>query len=281
MSNWRKGENSRLLVLQFQHQYQLWIYKVHSRKASIVLYALVHSEKFLIVPETIKQCVGSRTVSRNKFQAVGQATEKVQRPNIKCQWRGTNSWWQPADHRCCWQVMSESGMQYSSRYSGGLDSIHRWPAVQRLNCTCWEHPASAAHRAEDRTGRGHARECHWECEQWHSVFLTLKPVSVGISMNRKTDQHEEHAKIGRRRWLQRQHACYIVSQLCMINNRNSATVYRAKCGIRKPENFQHPTSSDVLRRSPFLWAEMDLHQIYTLAVLCGNPYTKNCLGILL
>jgi len=55
------------------------------------------------------------------------ATEKARRPYIKqrCR-RGTNSWWQLADRRCCRQVMSQSGMQHSVRYCGALNYRHRW-----------------------------------------------------------------------------------------------------------------------------------------------------------
>jgi len=73
----------------------------------------------------------------NKFQAIGSATKKARRPNIKCWWRGTNSWWQLADCRCCRQAMPDSGMQHSIRHCGALDCRHRWAVAQSLNSTRW------------------------------------------------------------------------------------------------------------------------------------------------
>jgi len=50
---------------------------------------------------------------------------------------GKNSWWQQADHRCCWWVMSEVGMQHSIMRCGALHCRHRWVVSQRLYCTRW------------------------------------------------------------------------------------------------------------------------------------------------
>ena len=58
-------------------------------------------------------------------------------PNIECWCRGTNSWWQPADRRCCRWAMSEVWMQQSVVYCGALCCIHRWTVAHSLYCTRW------------------------------------------------------------------------------------------------------------------------------------------------
>jgi len=44
--------------------------------------------------------MSNRIVSGNMFKAIGPATEKDPRPNIKLQWHGMKSWWQLAECRC-------------------------------------------------------------------------------------------------------------------------------------------------------------------------------------
>jgi len=72
---------------------------------------------------------GSRRLSGSELQTVRPATEKARRPRVLSRWRGTVRWrrLEVEERRCRLLVISETGVQQSTRYFGAFfmqTSVH-------------------------------------------------------------------------------------------------------------------------------------------------------------
>ena len=126
----------------------------------------LRAKEILDHTESSTERVGSLKVYGDMLQAIGPATEKARRPNIKRRRRGTNSCWQLADRRCWRQAMSAIGMSALALWSFGLQTPVNSCALAE------EHSASAARRVDDGTDHGRSGVFRWRFDQQRHSVLT-------------------------------------------------------------------------------------------------------------